>query len=99
MAKVVDITEKLDFSGNPMLRIKDEEIEVNADAGTVLKIMGIAGNGEGTTPEDVIEMYGLLFNESERKKIDKFKLSVNGLKTVIEEAVLLVTGEEAAAGE
>ena len=39
MAKVVDITSKLEFDGNPKLRIKDKEIEVIADAPTMLKVM------------------------------------------------------------
>ena len=40
MAKIIDITEKLDFDTNPKIAIKGKEIEVNADAETVLKIMG-----------------------------------------------------------
>ena len=40
MAKVVDITEKLSFDENPVLKIKDIEVEVNADAKTMLGIMG-----------------------------------------------------------
>lgn len=39
MAKVVNITDKLELEGNPHLVIKDEELEVNADAATMLKIM------------------------------------------------------------
>ena len=37
MAKVLDITEKLSFEGNPRLKIKGRELEVNADAPTMLK--------------------------------------------------------------
>ena len=44
MAKVIDITEKLDFDTNPKIAIKGKEIEVNADAETVLKIMGEFGD-------------------------------------------------------
>ena len=32
MAKVVDITDKLTFDGNPCLMINGEKLEVNADA-------------------------------------------------------------------
>ena len=37
MAKVIDITEKLDFEGNPKIKVKEIEIEVNADAAYVPK--------------------------------------------------------------
>ena len=36
--KIVDITEKLNFDENPVLKVKDVTIEVNSDAATVLKI-------------------------------------------------------------
>ena len=39
MGKVVDITEKLTFDENPKLLIKGKELEVKADAPTVLKAM------------------------------------------------------------
>ena len=40
-AKVLDITEKLSFEGNPRLKSKGRELEVNADAPTMLKVMGL----------------------------------------------------------
>ena len=36
MAKIVNITDKLEMDGNPFLVIKDEKLEVNADAATML---------------------------------------------------------------
>ena len=36
--KIVDITEKLSFDENPVLKIKDVTVEVNSDAATVLKL-------------------------------------------------------------
>ena len=41
MARKVDITDKLSFEGNPSLVIKGKAIEVNADAPTMLKVMGL----------------------------------------------------------
>lgn len=41
MSRKVDITEKLSFEGNPYLVIKGHELEVNADAASVLRVMGI----------------------------------------------------------
>ena len=44
MAKVVDITDKLNFDENPKLKIKGVVVTVNADAETMLRIMGAFGN-------------------------------------------------------
>ena len=46
MAKRVDITEKLSFDENPCLVIKGKELEVNTDAPTMLKVMGIMSNDD-----------------------------------------------------
>lgn len=100
MAKVVDITEKLVFEENPKIRIKDTEIEVNSDAPTVLKIMGMM-KGENFE-ESVVEAYELLIPAKERKKLEKMKLSFKNLTSIIETAMLLASGtyeEEPAPGE
>lgn len=93
MAKVVDITDKLQFDGNPKIVIKGKELEVNADAETVLKIMGILGNTEGVTPQKVGAMYELIFSESDRKKIEKLKLQFMDFQQLVFTAVNLITGE------
>lgn len=46
MAKIVDITDKLSFDENPKLVIKGKELEVNADAPTMLKVMGLLRNDD-----------------------------------------------------
>ena len=47
MAKVVNITEKLEFESNPIIEIGTLEVEVKADAETMLRLMGIfAENSE-----------------------------------------------------
>ena len=100
MAKVVDITEKLVFEENPKIRIKDTEIEVNSDAPTVLKIMGMM-KGENLE-ENVVEAYELLIPAKERKKLEKMRLSFKNLMDIIETAMLLASGtyeEEPAPGE
>lgn len=95
MAKVVDITEKLSFSGNPKLIIKGKELEVNADAATVLQVMGKVNDGIGTTAKDVVDIYNLIFPERERKVIEEMKLSFSDFNTIIECAInLIVDGEE-----
>ena len=56
--KIVDITEKLSFDENPVLKIKDVTVEVNSDAATVLKIMGIFS--KGTSAKEVLAVYELI---------------------------------------
>lgn len=47
MAKVVNITEKLEFESNPIMEIGTLEVEVKADAETMLRLMGVfAENSE-----------------------------------------------------
>lgn len=98
MAKRRDITEKLSFDENPCLTIKGKDIEVNADAPTVLKAMGIF-TSEDTGTDDIATIYDLIFPEESKKKLEALKPSFNDLIIIIEEAIMLITGEEAATGE
>ena len=98
MAKVIDITEKLTFDGNPKLKIKDVELEVNSDAPTMLKVMGLMGNEEPGIPE-ILEVYNLMFPEKSRKTIEELKLNFEDLVVVIQEGVALISGEGSARGE
>mgnify|MGYP000341002198 CR=1 FL=1 len=98
MAKRRDITEKLSFDENPCLTIKGKDIEVNADAPTVLKAMGIF-TSEDTNADDIVAIYDLIFPEKSKKKLEALKPSFNDLIIIIEEAIMLITGEEAATGE
>ena len=94
MAKTIDITDKLAFDENPKLVVKGKELEVNADATTVLKIMGILGDGDNVQPSDVVKMYELIFSDADRKKIDKMKLQFADFQTLVFSAIGLITGEE-----
>ena len=94
MAKTIDITDKLAFDENPKLIVKGKELEVNADATTVLKIMGILGDGDNVQPSDVVKMYELIFSEADRKKIDKMKLQFSDFQTLVFSAIGLITVEE-----
>lgn len=90
--KIVDITEKLSFDENPVLKIKDVTVEVNSDAATVLKIMGIFS--KGISAKEVLAVYELIFNEKDRKKIDKLNLQFKDFQTIIMAAVDMITGDE-----
>ena len=94
MGKIVDITDKLEFEENPKLVIKGMELEVNADAATVLKIMGILGEDSNVKPGDIVRMYELIFSDAERRKIDKLKLQFTDFQTLVFSAINLITGEE-----
>lgn len=95
MAKTRDITDKLTFDGNPSLIIKGKNLEVNADAPTMLKIMGIMkSDGSGVDMEDINEAYELVFPEKSRKEIEKMKLSVNDWTTVVQEAMYLILEDD-----
>ena len=99
MAKrVVDITEKLSFDENPALCIRGEKIEVNDDAPTMLKVMGLMADGEPGVAE-IMEAYNLVFPEESKEKIDKMKLSFKDLLVVIEEAIGLIKGDDESQGE
>lgn len=94
MAKKVDITDKLEFNENPRLVIKGKELEINADASTVLKIMGILGDGDNVRPSDIVKMYELIFDQKERNIIDKMNLQFSDFQTLVFSAIDLITGEE-----
>lgn len=93
-----DITDKLTFDGNPRLVIKDKELEVNADAPTMLKVMNFFGE-DGVEISQINEAYELIFPEKSRREIEKMKLSVKDWMTVVQEAVGLVVGESDGRGE
>ena len=91
--KIVDITDKLSFDENPKIKLKDTEVEVNGDAATMLKIMGLLGDKEEPGPKEVMAMYELMFDEDDRGKIDGLKLSFSDFQVFIFSAINLITGE------
>lgn len=91
MAKVMNITDKLSFDENPRLEIKGKQYEVNADAKTMLEIMGSFGTG-AKDAEAAVYAYERLFSEADRKELNK--LSFRDLIVVIGAAMQLVQGEE-----
>lgn len=93
MSKKVDITEKLSFEGNPFLVIKDKELEVNADAPTMLKVMGLM-SGDDPGAQDILDSYEMIFPDKSKKEIDKLKIGFKDLIIVVQEAVQLISGME-----
>lgn len=104
MAKKVDITEKLELDENPCLVIQGEELEVNADAATVLKIMGMfkdaqSNENEMSQAQYTLKMYNLIFPPKSQKLIEEKKLSFADLQRVIEAAMDLIQGDDEPEGE
>lgn len=98
MAKIIDITDKLSFDSNPKLVIKGKELEVNADAPTMLKVMGLMG-GEAPGMDDILKAYDLMFPDKAKKEVEKLKINFNDLVIVIQEAVQLIVGDGDSQGE
>lgn len=99
MSRKVDITEKLSFEGNPSLIIKGKELEVNADAPTMLKVMGLMSNDDPGTKE-ILDAYDMMFPEESKKKLEKMKMGFKDLIIVVQEAVQLISGvEDSSQGE
>lgn len=99
MAKKVNITEKLDFDGNPSLIIRDQEVEVDASAETVLRVMGAMSEGNAGTPKFIMDMYELILPEESRKKISEFNLQFNDFTKVVEAAISLIVNADEDEGE
>ena len=71
MSKIIDITDKLDFEENPRLKVKDIELEVDASAENLLKVMGLAT--DEPTAKDVLEMCEIIFTKESKKKLGLIK--------------------------
>ena len=97
MGNIVDITEKLSFDTNPTLMIRGEGYEVNADARTVLEIMGDFNNK--SEMDAALSAYEKMFSERDRSRIDALKLPYKDLMIIIKTAISLVTGEDEDQGE
>ena len=97
MAKVINITEQLNFEDKPKLKIKNITIEVDDSATNALKLMEIMSNaGENPSINDLNSMYHAMFSESDRAKIDKLSLNINDFSVLINAAMSLITGDQEA---
>lgn len=97
MAKVVNITDKLEFDTDPTLVIGNMKVRVRSDAETMLKLMGVLSKGESLST--IKEALGLMFSERDLSAICKYKkdgkkLSAKSLMLIVNTAIELVTGED-----
>ncbi len=94
MGKRVDITDKLSFDGNPTLVIQGKELEVNADAPTMLKVMALM-DAEDPGAQEIMDAYDMMFPQASKDMIEKdLKLNFKDLVVVVQEAIKLISGTE-----
>lgn len=83
---------KLNFEQKPQIKIKDTVLTVNDEAVALLEILPkLNGN---VTPETIIDMCNILFDESEMQKLKKLKLNFEDFTTLVQSAVEIVAGGE-----
>lgn len=92
MAKIIDITDKLNFEQKPQLRIKDTILSVNNEAIAFLTILPKL-NGD-ITLEAVNEMCSILFDRQEIQKIKDLNLNLKDFIILIQSAIELIAGEK-----
>lgn len=97
MAKMIDITEKLDFESKPLLIIKDTTLEVNSDAVTLLKVLQKLGDEPNM--QDIGEACDLIFTQENQEKLQKLNLNIKDYMTVIKSALELAMGNTESVGE
>ncbi len=98
MGKIVDITDKLSFDENPLIRIKGEDLEIQASAENMLKIMGMFESGK-TEIQAAMEATDLIFNERDKKKIKKLELQIKDYMKLIQIAINTAMDLEEGQGE
>lgn len=97
MTKRINITDKLCFEENPVMEIETLDVEVKADAETMIRLMGVFA--EKTELEAVGEALNLVFSPQDVEAICNLerngkKLSAKSLMTIVQAAMSLVMGDE-----
>lgn len=94
MAKVVDLTEKLQFDEKPEIHIGKTVLQVNDDAESVLKLMGLTMDSEVSEMEMIQQGLDLLFPKADLKKLNSLHLNFSSYTEVFKTAMALATGED-----
>lgn len=92
MAKIVDLTDKLDSEEKPGIKIGKIVIKVNNDAKSVLLLMNLTNREDISEVEQITKGINLLFDAKERKKLDALNLNFKSYTEVFKEAMMLATG-------
>lgn len=95
MAKIIDITEQLNFESKPKIKIKNVTIEVDDSAPTALKLMEVMSGVDGDpTVAQMKSLYEIIFSEQDRVKIEKLSLNLKSWMALIREAINLIVGDQ-----
>ena len=100
MAKCIDITDKLSFDKNPALIIKGRKFVVNADAGTMLEIMGLFKEGSSDTESTIAALVNEIRSICENlveMGVDVPKILIKGLE--VADKAINKDGEDIDEGE
>lgn len=89
MARIIDITDKLNFEEKPKLIVRDIEIEVSNKAIDVLKITPTLKK-KTIDAEDIYKLYQILFSEESQKKVESLDLDFDDFSTLIMQAAMLI---------
>lgn len=99
MARIVDITDKLNFEEPPALKIKGVDIPINNKAVDVLRITPLMQSKGGISVEDFNTLYETVFPPESREKLEALNLGMDDFNTVIWEGAKLIAGAEDDEGE
>ena len=93
MAKIFDITDKLNFEENPRLNVNGTELEVKTDAESVLLLMNAIS--EANTDAGAINVLcESVFTKASQKKLKEMKLNFHDYSTVVHAALDVAIGKD-----
>lgn len=93
MARIVDITDKLNFEEKPGIKIKDTVITINNDAPSMLKVLAILEDDGGKMkPSAIQKLADLLFDEEEYAKLVALRLSIEDYTMVVFQTAAVASG-------
>lgn len=87
-----DITDKLKFDADPILKVKDVELTINSDAENVLQIMDILQNESEYAA--MRKCMPILLDKENQEKLSSLKLKAGDYMEVLQAAVSLALGED-----
>lgn len=90
--KKYDVTDKLSFEVNPIVVLKGEEFEIQADAKNIIEMITKAEGEDDFT--GLLIAYEHLFSERDRKKIDKVKMNGKDFGTFVRACIALAIGRD-----
>lgn len=93
MSKVIDITDKLTFEENPVIRVKDVEIELNADALDIIEVL------KASKTATMAESFDLFFDKilaspEDVEKVKSLKLKFKEMNELMGKCIKTIIGSD-----